>query len=412
MRVLIFSQYYPPEVGATQHRLHFFASRLARMGHHVTVVAEVPNHPAGVILPGFTGKAWQRSNEDGVHVVRVWVKTGPVKTFVVRIGFYVTYAINALFAALLLTGRRHDVVFATSPPLTVGWPGYVYSKLRRVPFVLDIRDLWPVLAVELGEMKNARVVAAARRLELLLYRNATRVTAVTRGFVRYVAEQGYPAERIVLLPNGTIPELFHPEPRDTALGAKLGLDGRFVVGFYGLHGIAQDLENVIETARLLEADDRFAFLLVGEGPVKADLVGKAERLGLRNVIFHPQVSQIEVLPLIMQADVVLVPLRRLELFKTFIPSKLFDFMACAKPVVLQVDGEAREMLEEARAGMFVEPGQPAKLAETLQQLVSMTKAELEAMGQAGLAYVRANYLREQQALRLEEVLREVVCTLD
>jgi len=408
VRILIFSQYYPPEVGATQNRMHFFASRLARMGHHVTVVAEMPNHPGGVIFPGFTGKAWMRSVEEGVNVVRIWVKTGPVKTFAVRIGFYVTYAINGLLAALLLTGRKHDVVFATSPPLTVGWPAYVYSKLRRVPLVLDIRDLWPVLAVELGEMKNARVVAAARRLELLLYRNAARVTAVTRGFVRYVAEQGFPADRIVLLPNGTIPEKFHPEARDAAARTRLGLDGKFVVGFYGLHGIAQDLENVIESARLLAADDRFVFFLVGEGPVKTALVRKAEELGLKNVLFHPQVSQDEVLPLIMQADTVLVPLRRLELFKTFVPSKLFDFMACARPVVLQVDGEAREILEEAGAGVFVEPGDARMLAETLRRLASRPQTELTAMGAAGLAYVSQHYLREQQAIRLEQVLRDVV----
>jgi glycosyltransferase involved in cell wall biosynthesis len=408
VRILIFSQYYPPEVGATQNRMHFFASRLAEMGHHVTVVAEVPNHPAGVIFPGYTGKLWMRSEEDGVHVVRVWVKTGPVKTFAVRIGFYITYAVNGLVAAWFLAGRRHDVVFATSPPLTVGWPAYVYSKLRGVPLVLDIRDLWPVLAVELGEMTNPRVVALARRLELLLYRNAARVTAVTRGFVRYVAEQGYPPDRIVLLPNGTIPEVFHPHARDAALRTRLGLDGKFVVGFYGLHGIAQDLESVIEAARLLAGDERFAFLFVGEGPVKAPLMTRAQELGLRNVTFHPQVSQHEVLPFIMQADAVLVPLRRLELFKTFIPSKLFDFMACGKPVVLQVDGEAREILEEAGGGVFVEPGSAAGLAETIRTLASRPTAELEAMGQAGLAYVHQRYLREQQAVRLDEVLRDVV----
>jgi glycosyltransferase involved in cell wall biosynthesis len=408
VRILIFSQYYPPEVGATQNRLHFFASRLARMGHHVTVVAEVPNHPAGVIFPGFTGKLWMRARDDGVDVVRVWVKTGPVKTFAVRLGFYVTYAINGLFAAMFLTGRRHDVAFASSPPLTVGWPAYVYAKLRRVPFVLDIRDLWPVLAVELGEMKNPRVVALARRLELLLYRNAARITAVTRGFVRYITEQGYPADRIELLPNGTLPEIFHPEPRDAALRSRLGLDGRFVVGFYGLHGIAQDLENVIEAARLLADDHRFAFLFVGEGPVKAQLKARAAELGLGNVAFHPQVSQHEVLPFIMQADAVLVPLRRLELFKTFIPSKLFDFMACGKAVVLQVDGEAREILEEAHAGVFVEPGNPAKLADALRGLAARPTAELQAMGESGLAFVRQRYLREQQAVRLEQVLRDVV----
>ncbi|HVL68406.1 MAG TPA: glycosyltransferase family 4 protein [Vicinamibacterales bacterium] len=408
MRVLIFTQYYPPEVGATQNRMQYFAAALAALGHHVTVITEVPNHPAGIIAPEFRGVLWRRTTEDGVTVIRVWVKTAAVKTFLVRIGFYVTYAINALLAALFLAGRRYDVVFATSPPLTVGWPGYVYSKLRRVPFVLDVRDLWPVLAVELGEMKNRRAVALARRLELLLYRNAARVTAVTKGFVRYVAEQGYPVERIVLLPNGTIPEVFHPAPRDEAQRRAMGLEGRFVVGFYGNHGIAQDLENVLEAANLLRDDPRFVFLFVGEGPVKAALLARQQELRLQNVVFHPQVPQGSILPLILQADAVLVPLRRLELFKTFIPSKLFDFMACAKPIVLQVDGEAREILEEAGAGVFVEPGRPDALAAALAKLADGPAAELERMGMAGLRYVRANYLREEQAKRLVEVLEGLV----
>jgi glycosyltransferase involved in cell wall biosynthesis len=408
MRILFFTQYYPPEVGATQNRMHFFASHLARCGHEVTVITEVPNHPTGIILPGFRRLLWKRSTEDGVRVIRVWVKTGPKKTFLVRMGFYVTYAVNGLLAALGLAGRRYDVVFATSPPLTVGWPAYVYSKLRRVPLVLDIRDLWPVLAVELGEMKNRWAVALARRLELLLYRNASRVTAVTKGFVRYIAEQGYPAERIVLLPNGTMPEVFHPVPRDEALRTSLGLEGKFVIGFFGNHGIAQDLENILEAARLLQSDRRFVFLLVGDGPVKAALRARQEQLRLDNVVWHDQVPQSRVLPLVMQADAVLVPLKRLELFKTFIPSKLFDFMACARPVLLQVDGEAREILEEAKAGIFVPPGEPAVLAAAIGDLAQQTAAELEQMGQRGLAYVKRHFLRERQAAALEVLLREVV----
>ena len=407
MRVLMFTQYYPPEVGATQNRMHFFAKRLAAQGHQVTVVAEVPNHPAGIIFPGFRWRLWKRTVDDGVRVIRVWVTTGPNKTFLVRAGFYLTYAVNAAIAALTLAGRRHDVVFATSPPLTVGLPGLVYAKLRRVPFVLDIRDLWPLLAVELGELRNPRVVRLALALERLLYRHATAATVVTRGFARYLRDQGYDADRIVFLPNGTIPEVFHPLQPDAALATSLGLDGKFVVGFLGLHGIAQDLEGVLEAARLVAGDVRYQrvqFLFVGEGPVKASLLEAQRRLGLRNVTCLPQVPQHEVARYIGLCDAVLVPLRKLEIFHTFVPSKLFDFMACARLILLQVDGEAREILARAGAGLFVPPGEPTALAAAIEEVADMESGRRAAMGAAGLAFVHRHYLRETQAVRLEALL--------
>ena len=404
MRVLIFSQYYPPEVGATQNRLEYFANSLARAGHEVTVVSEVPNHPSGIIAEAFRRVLWKIHKEHGVRVIRVWVKTGPRKTFLVRLGFYLTYALNGTLAAFLLTGRRHDVVFASSPPLTVGLPALAYSRIRRVPMMLDVRDLWPILAVEIGEMSNPRVIALARRLELTLYRHAARVSVVTKGFAEYMKQQGYPEDRLVLLPNGTVPEVFHPRAPDVELQRRLGLEGKFVIGFYGNHGIAQGLDHVIDAAALLRDDSRVHFLFVGEGPMKTTLLQQSQYLNLLNVTFHPQVPQSGVLRYISLAGAVIVPLKNLEILKTFVPSKLFDFMACAKPVLLQVDGEARQILEEAGGGIFVPPGDSRALADAIVQIAALEGSSLDAMGSAGLAYVRRNYLREQQADRLLRVL--------
>lgn len=406
MRVLIFTQYYPPEVGATQNRLHYFASSLAKAGHDVTVITEVPNHPAGIIASAFRGILWRKSVEDRVQVVRVWVKTAPEKTFWVRIAFYLTYAINATLAAFFLAGR-HDVVFVTSPPLTVGVPALLYSRLFRVPYILDVRDLWPVLAVEMGEMSNRTVIALARRLELTLYRHAAVIAVVTRGFAEYMKQLGHSDERLLFLPNGTVPEVFHPSHPDEQLRATLNLTGRFVIGFYGNHGIAQGLEDVIDAAALLRDHPTVLFLFVGEGPVKRAVVDRAQRHGLTNVLFHPQVPQADVLGYISLADAVIVPLKNLDLFKTFIPSKLFDFMACAKPVLLQVDGEARQIVAEAGAGVFVPPGDPMALASAVTELAMLPADVLERMGHAGCAYVHKNYLREQQAAQLTKTLAAV-----
>jgi glycosyltransferase involved in cell wall biosynthesis len=401
MTILIFTQYYPPEVGATQNRLHLFASRLARRGHDVTVVTEVPNHPAGIIAEGYRGVLCRRSLEDGVKVIRVWVATSPRKSFLVRIAFYLTYALNAAIAALLFV-KRPDVIFTSSPPLTVGLPALACARLFRKPLVLDVRDLWPVLAVELGEMRNRTALKLSRALERTLYRDAAAITVVTEGFRTYVERAGVPRGRIALVPNGTLTDLFRPVPPDAVERDRLGLAGHFVVGFFGNHGIAQDLDRVVDAARLLQDDDRFRFLFVGEGPVKAALQERAAHL--RNVVFRDQVPQAQVIPLIALADVVLVPLKRLELFKTFVPSKLFDFMACERPIVLQVDGEAREILERAGAGVFVEPGDVDALAGALRRLISLAPAERRAMGERGRAFVARYYRRDAQVDVLEELL--------
>ena len=251
-------------------------------------------------------------------------------------------------------------------------------------------------------MRNGPALRLARSLERTLCRGAAAVTVVTEGFRDYIAAEGIPRDRITLVPNGTLTEVFRSVPADEAERQALGLVGRFVVGFFGNHGIAQDLPRVLETAGLLVGDDRFQFLFVGGGPAKADLLEKAR--GLPNVVFRDQVPQPRVAALIALADVVLVPLRRLEMFKTFVPSKLFDFMACERPVALQVDGEARAILERAGAGVVVEPGDAGALAAALRRFVEMEPEERQAMGARGRQFVRKHYRREAQVSVLARVL--------
>lgn len=197
MRVLVLSQYYPPEVGATQTRAHHFAAHLAKAGHDVSVVAEVPNHPKGVIFDGYRGRAVRRDVEDGVETVRVWVYTSPRKSFWRRIAFYATYMINAVLAALFVLRRRPDVIFATSPPLPVLIAARVLSICYRCPLVADIRDIWPAAGVALGELRGDRVVRAAQHLERALYRQVDAITVVTHGFVDHVVAEGADRKSVV-----------------------------------------------------------------------------------------------------------------------------------------------------------------------------------------------------------------------
>lgn len=403
MKVLVLSQYFPPEIGATQTRVATFAEHLARAGHDVTVVAELPNHPLGAIFPGWTGRPIRRTREDGYRVVRVWVHASVRKSFWRRISFYASYAATATFAALALIRRRPDVILASSPPLPVLVVAWVLGVVWRRPYVADIRDIWPAVGEALGEMPAGRALDLATTLEHRLYRHAAAVACVTKSFVEHVVATGVGRERVHLVPNGTLPDVFGPDRVDPQLRGRLGLDDRFVVGYIGLHGIAQGLGAIVDVAAQLQDD--VSFLFVGEGPVKADLVDRAAHEA-PNVVFHPQVPLADVAPFLNACDAVVVPLRRLKVLGGFVPSKLFDVMCCGVPVLLMVDGEARQILEEAGGGLFVPPEDATALAEAVRALASDPNRRAE-MGRRGRAFVLEHYVRTRQASDMEKILAAV-----
>ena len=400
MRVLIFSQYYPPEVGATQTRVNTFARELVKRGHHVTVVSEIPNHPAGVYFEGWRKRWYTRTVEDGIDVIRVFVVASPKKTFPRRLAFYLSYMLNAIVIGLLLA-RRPDVVLASSPPLFVGVAGMFVAAAKGVPFVLDVRDLWPAAAVSLGELREGRAHAIAERVERMLYDRALAITCVTQAFMKYIQNLGVEASKLHHLPNGTLPEVFVPLPADPGLADDLNLDRTFVAGFLGNHGVAQGLDVLLDAAA--QTGDEVMFLFVGEGPVKAALQNRANREGITNVRFAAQVPPSEVIAYIALCDVLLVPLQPDDVFTMFVPSKMFDFWACGKPVLLMAGGEAADIVRRSGAGVVIEPGDANQLSRTLAAMRKEPEGT-RAMGVAGRAFVLANYDRNAQAGALERLL--------
>jgi glycosyltransferase involved in cell wall biosynthesis len=401
VHVLFVTQYFTPEVGATQTRIHTFARAFVRAGHRVTVLTEFPNHPHGRIPAEYRGRWFTRETMDGFEVLRVWVFARPVKTFWTRLAFYLSFFAMATLRGIFAPGPV-GVVFATSPPLPVGLVGWIVARVRGARFVLDIRDLWPAAAEALGELRKPALVRMAATLERFLYRHADKITAVTAGFVDHIARH-VPASRVELLPNGAATETFDPERVDPALRARLGLEG-FVVTFAGLHGIAQGLDAVLEAAKLMNGRPDVTFCLIGEGPVKTQLERRAEAEGIRNLRFLPPVPHAEITPYLTASDALLVTLKPDPIFSTFVPSKLFDFLACAKPVFLMVDGEARRLLEASEGGVFVEPGSAAGLHAAVLRLMESGPEERARMGARGRAYVLANYTREAQSRRLVGML--------
>lgn len=400
MRILYLSQYFPPEVGATQTRAHEMAQGLLAAGHGVTMLTEVPNHPEGIIRPAYRGKFWAREQLEGLDVIRVWVKTAPVKTMRTRLAFYLSYMFNAALAGLLLARGRYDLLYATSPPLFVGGAALALSLLRRIPMVFEVRDLWPESAVALGELRSPRFIRWATWLEERCYARARRIVVVTAGIRERLAARGY-GEKLALIPNGANTDLFRPRPEaGRALRARLGLGERFIALYAGIHGVAQGLETVLQAAQL--APD-VHFLLVGEGPCKADLLRLKDDLRLPNLTMLDAQPREAMPDYLSAADVALVPLRKVEVFQGAVPSKMFDAWACGCPVALSIAGEARAILEQAGGGVFVEPEDAAALAAALQGLAG-ERARCREMGAAGRRFVEARYSRQAQARQLVELL--------
>jgi glycosyltransferase involved in cell wall biosynthesis len=399
LRIVIVSQYFPPEVGATQSRMQAFAEYLVSRGHEVTVVTEFPNHPVGIVPEKYRGRVLVDDRSNPYRVLRVWVRANPEKTQATRVAFYVSYMALACATAPLL--GPVDVVLATTPPLFAGLAGLGLARLKRAPLVLDVRDLWPAAAVSLDQISAGLTLVAAEGLERLLYRGAARVVAVTKPFCEHV-NRVRGRGRASHIPNGTLDHFFAenepPARRD------LGLPNGFLVTFAGTLGIAQALPTVLDAAARMNGDAVFSF--IGEGPVKEALVTEAAERGLANVRFLPQVPSSEIVPFLAASDALLVTLSGHPTFRDFVPSKLIDFMAVGRPIVLAAAGEAARLLERSGAGVVVSPEDPDALADAIRRLARGAE-DAATMGRRGRAFARQR-LRSEQAARLEQVLLDAI----
>lgn len=369
----------------------------------MTVLTEFPNHPHGVISEEYKGRWIAREKRDGYHIIRVPVLVSPRKTFVTRLLFYLSFMVMSFIVGLTIRSRC-DVLLATSPPIFVGLSGSILAAIKRAKFVLDVRDLWPAAAVELGELRARPAIRIAEHLESHLYRRAELITTTTKGFSRHISE--LTRVRTEALPNGTDPEIFHPGRPEPSLRSRLGLNGKTVVGFAGLLGIAQDLEVILEVAAMLRNEKGLAFLFLGSGPMEDRLKDKVASMGLENVVLHRQVPVEQVTPYLLSCEILLVTLCDNPLFSMFVPSKVFDYMACERPVIVNVAGETERLVEQSRAGVVVPGGDPGALARAIKLLMEDDGLRA-AMGRNGRAFVKAHYDRRVIGDRLAELLERL-----
>jgi glycosyltransferase involved in cell wall biosynthesis len=373
-------------------------------GHEVTVLAGTPNWPTGVVHPGY-GKVMLRERYEGVPVIRSWVYATPNEGVVKRIANHMSFAISAPTTAFV-TGQRPDVVVATSPPIFAAAAGAGFASLRRAPFVLDVRDLWPDAIFALGQMQQRPLKRTLMGLERWLYRHSASVVAVTDPFAEHIRRRG--GKDVHVIPNGADTDFFTPGPPDEGLRRRLGWEGKFVVLYAGTIGMAHGLSDVLDSAEILAGrrDDVF-IALVGEGADKEALERSARHRGLKNVGFEPLQPRTDMPALYRSADACLVSLRPISLFDSFIPSKVFEIMACGRPILASVSGVALDIVLRAGAGIGVQQGSPDSLAASIENLLARSKAEREEMGEAGRSFVCRDFDRRTLAERYLQILDAV-----
>jgi len=410
VNILYASQYFPPEMGAPAARVYELSRRWASAGHRVTVLTGFPNHPTGIVPPEYRRpmrRGTMREVVDGIEVVRPWLYPAPNQRGGERMLNYSSFCASACLRGLFL--ERPDLVIATSPQLLVGLSGWWISRSKRCPFVFEVRDLWPesLLASGIGR-EDSFLIRSLERLTSFLYKRADRIVVVTEASkADLVTRRGLPAERIDVIENGVEVQLFSPTSDTSALRKRLGLDGRFVVSYIGTIGYAHGLEVVLQAARRLRNIlPGVVFLLVGEGAEKQKLQDLVVRERLDNLRFMDQQPRDAIPHLINASDVCLVLLRKAQLFTTVLPSKMLEFMACERPVVLGVDGHARRILERAGAGISVEPGDAEALAQALADLYKEPALRAR-LGENGRVFILKHYSRERKAREYLRILEDI-----
>jgi glycosyltransferase involved in cell wall biosynthesis len=388
VRFLILTQYFAPEIGASQVRLSYLCRELAAAGHKVEIVTAMPHHHADRIFPEYRGQFLLDGEWEGLKVHRTWLYASSGSNLKRLLG-YATFAGTCLFG--LARSEKPDFVFVDSPPIFLGVPGWIAAKLWNVPLIFNVADLWPDSVRDLGVMRDGILMKIAFGLERWIYKHSTIVTAVTEGIRESLLNsKSIPRKKVLFLPNGVDTRLFRPSPSDEALKKKLGLAGKKVILYAGNHGYAGAVEQILYAAQTLHYENSFHFLFLGEGPEKPKLIELAAKLGLTNVTFHNEVPLSEVPTFVGISDLGIVTLRKSQVMAGARPAKAFVMMAGGKPIVMAAEGEAARLIQTAGAGIVVPPENPELLATAICTVLQNPEVASQ-MGAAGRKFVVSNF---------------------
>jgi glycosyltransferase involved in cell wall biosynthesis len=406
MDVLIVTHYFHPEPIPKTHDL---AEALTQRGHRVSVVTGFPNYPSGNLYEGWKLSLVKRAREAGVAIVRTFQYPYHGRRIIGRLANYLSFMLSAPLGALFT--KRCDVLYVWHPPLTVGVAAWVIARWKRAPFVYDVQDIWPESAVLSGLLREGLLVRCISRLEKFVYSKADHLICVTEGARQNVIGKGVDPDKVTVLPHWINESEFVLPDRDAArarIREQFGWGSKFVVMFAGNVGLVQGLDTVVETARLLAADEELLIAIVGDGADKERLVelARERNVGARLQFVDRQPS--ENMPAFMAAaDALLVHLRNSEISNWVVPSKTLAYLASGKPIVMAMQGAAADLTREAGAGVLVDAENPAALADSLRKLSRTSEEERESMGRKGRAYLERHLMKDVVIDRYERLLKEV-----
>ena len=399
MHILIIHQAFAAldEPGGTRH--YELARHLVQRGHKVTIIASTVSYITGEKTPMLAN----REVEHGLTILRAYTCSALHKSFVHRTFAFFSFMFSSFFIGLGV--KNVDLVWGTSPPIFQGWTAWLLARLKRIPFLFEVRDLWPAFAIAVGVLTSKAIIRMAEWLERFLYSHADRVMVNSPGYLVHVNEHG--AHNVELIPNGADPEMFDPADNGEVFRSLHMLEGKFVVLYAGAHGMSNDLGVVLEAASLLKDQPAIQVVLLGDGKEKPTLQKHAEKAGLANVTFLPSVPKSRMAGALAGADACIAILKPLEEYKTTYPNKVFDYMCAGRPVILAIDGVIRTVVEAAKCGIFVQPGDPKALAEAIRFLVK-DLARSRRMGRNGRRYVELHFSRSTMADNLVRVMEDMI----
>lgn len=401
MHILLIHQAFAAinEPGGTRH--HEFSRQLARRGHRVTIITSQVSYLTGRAV-GERGWLTRKVDDAGVVILRCRSYSGWHRSFLHRMLSFLSFMAVSFWTGLRVADV--DLVWGTTPPIFQAVTARWIAGLKRKPFLLEVRDLWPSFAVAVGVLTNPLLIRLSEWMERGLYRRADRVVVNSPGFIEHVRSRG--AQQVEVVPNGVDLAMFERKKKDQSLRRELGLAKSFLVIYAGAHGMSNDLETVLKAADLLQSEGDIHFVFLGDGKEKTNLMALAESMKLCNLHFLPSIPKDQIASTLVQADAGLAILLAVDAYKTTYPNKVFDYMAAGLPVVLAIDGVIRQVVEDAGAGLFARPGNPEAIAEAVKRLAADPVAA-DQMGQAGRRCVEGDFDREHLAAKMEIIMETI-----
>jgi len=403
LNVLIITASFVPDIGPNPRILSEIGADLVRRGNQVTVVTPFPYHPTWVVPEKYRWKLYQIEKLNEIKLIRTYVYASPNKTFTTRVLNNISIMISTCFGAF--AAKEYDVALVISPPLLMGITAYIVKRFKGTPFVLSIQDLYPETAIELGMLKNRYLISLSKKMEKFLYQKSDQIAVISDGFKKNLMSKSVESSKIKVIPNWVDLGFITPAPRDNHIRAEYEMEDKFMVLFAGTMGLAQDLETIIEAAKLVQDTDDILFVLVGHGVAEEKLMNMCREYSLENVKFIPIQPRERIPAFLAAADICLATLKSKPLFNITIPCKIYEIMSAGRSIILGVDGDAKKLVKEANCGICVEPENPREMVDAIMRLYENSDLRME-YGRNGREYVIQNHSRWKLTGSYERLLRE------